>query len=280
MAPEKAEKNNFEKQEVTTLKIKNLDISYRLVKGDAKRTFLFLNGFVSGLVSFEAVAENLGKYGSVVSVELPGSGFSSGREKGSEYSLQEQTLLLKQVIEKLSLENLIILGHSMGGAIAVAFAQTYPLLLQSLILESPAIFPLFLTAFMRSNFGKIFSFTLLEPIINASSKKIQQQYLVRAQTRVNLKEALLATLRQRAWGKIFYYLLAAEGNRDLFKIKVPTLVISGGKDRGIFPGLSRKTLQTLPNSEFVLLPTCGHIPHEENVLLFTNTVISFLQKQP
>jgi pimeloyl-ACP methyl ester carboxylesterase len=217
------------KQEVTTLKIKNLDISYRLIKGNAKRTFLFLNGFVSGLVSFETTAENLREYGTVVLVELPGSGFSSAREKGAEYNLQEQTLLLKQVIEKLKLKNLIVLGHSMGGAIAVAFAQTYPLLLQSLILESPAIFPLALTSFMRSNFGKIFSLLLLEPIINYTSKKEQQRYLARAQTSVNLKKALLGTLRQRAWGKIFYHLLTGAPTRDLTKIKVPTLVIAGGE---------------------------------------------------
>jgi pimeloyl-ACP methyl ester carboxylesterase len=280
MATMAAEKVIEKKQIITSLKIKNLDISYRLIKGNEARTFLLLNGFNSGLVSFEAAAETLREYGTVVLVELPGSGFSSARAKGREYSLQEQILLLKQVIEKLELKNLILLGHSMGGAIAATFAQTYPLLLQNLILESPAIFPLLLTSFLRSKLGKIFFLTLLEPWVNRRSKKVQQKYLEKAQTSFELAKPFLQILQQRAWGKIFYYILAVEPRWDLFKIKVPTLIISGAKDRVVFPRLSRGTLRKLPNSEFVRLPACGHTPHEEKTLLFTNTIMNFLQKQP
>lgn len=275
-----AEKATEKKQIITSLKIKNLDISYRFIKGEGTKTFLLLNGFISGLISFEATAKNLSKYGTVVLVELPGSGFSSARAKRHEYSLQEQTQLLKQVIEKLELKNLILLGHSMGGAIAATFAQTYPLLVQSLILESPAIFPLLLTSFMRSSLGKIFSLCLLEPVINYTSKKEQQRYLARAQTSFELAKPFLQSLQQRAWGKMFYCLLVAEPSKGLFKIKAPTLVISGARDRVMPPRLGRKTLQKLPNSEFALLPTCGHTPHEEKTLLFTNTIMKFLQKQP
>lgn len=57
--------------------------------------------------------------------------------------------------------------------------------------------------------------------------------------------------------------------------KVPTLYIGGEKENKKRPGI----LNYLPNSEFVVLPDCGHMSNMEQPEIFNKTILDFLHKQ-
>jgi pimeloyl-ACP methyl ester carboxylesterase len=64
--------------------------------------------------------------------------------------------------------------------------------------------------------------------------------------------------------------------RDLSRVRQPTLVIWGTRDRIIRPSFARRLVGDLPQAELRLLP-CGHAPQEEMPKEFARLVTDFLQ---
>ena len=76
----------------------------------------------------------------VIAVDLPGHGLSkmAAHAKGT---IQEQATILHQAITTLNLKDPILVGHSWGGAIALAYALLYPHETSALVLLAPAAYP-------------------------------------------------------------------------------------------------------------------------------------------
>ena len=62
----------------------------------------------------------------------------------------------------------------------------------------------------------------------------------------------------------------------LAEIKQPTLVISGDSDAVVPLSDSQQLDATLPNSQLVILPSCGHVPQEECPEAFESAVGDWL----
>ena len=73
---------------------------------------------------------NRGHY--VVAVDLPGHG-ASGKE-GGDYSLGAIASVLRDLIAHLGLEKVVIVGHSLGGGIAMQFHYQFPSACEGLVL--------------------------------------------------------------------------------------------------------------------------------------------------
>lgn len=71
-----------------------------------------------------------------VALDRPGSGYSS-RPASFSGSLVEQAELVAHFIEKLGLERPLVVGHSLGGAVALALAENHPETVSGLVLLSP-----------------------------------------------------------------------------------------------------------------------------------------------
>lgn len=72
----------------------------------------------------------------VIAFDRPGAGNSS-RAKGASASFAAQADLVARFIQKLELERPLLVGHSMGGAIALAIALDHPDLVRGLVLIAP-----------------------------------------------------------------------------------------------------------------------------------------------
>jgi pimeloyl-ACP methyl ester carboxylesterase len=82
------------------------------------------------------VTERLpGRY-RVVAVDRPGSGFST-RGPGTAADLKTQAAILAALIETLELERPLVVGHSLGGALALALALDHPRHVGALALIAP-----------------------------------------------------------------------------------------------------------------------------------------------
>lgn len=84
---------------------------------------VFLHGIGCTMESFDGafLAKELQGY-SICTFDFPGHGESSGLS-GSDYSLQMYADIADQVIRRLSFDRLCIVGHSMGGAVAIIATQ-------------------------------------------------------------------------------------------------------------------------------------------------------------
>jgi pimeloyl-ACP methyl ester carboxylesterase len=65
-------------------------------------------------------------------------------------------------------------------------------------------------------------------------------------------------------------------DKRLSELKLPVLVITGDDDRIVPTQSSIRLAGELPNARLVVIPNCGHVPHEECPQAFMQAVAEFL----
>lgn len=95
-------------------------------------TVMLLHGFLENIVVWNELTEHLSKRYRVIAVDLLGHGKSDCN--GYIHTMEDQADMLFSLILHLRLRKVSLIGHSMGGYIALAFAELYPDHVRSLIL--------------------------------------------------------------------------------------------------------------------------------------------------
>ncbi|TPN88380.1 alpha/beta fold hydrolase [Mesorhizobium sp. CU2] len=101
------------------------------------RPIVFVHGLGAQLHHFRRTL--FGRFGSgyrLIALDRPGSGYSV-RASGATGRLPEQADVIRRFIEKLGLERPLVVGHSLGGAIALTLAVEHPQTVSGIALLSP-----------------------------------------------------------------------------------------------------------------------------------------------
>lgn len=104
--------------------------------GTGDTTLLLLHGFGESLFTWRAVVDPLAQHFRVVAVDLPGFGGSS--KSAASYTLDDMTRRLSDFVDRWVPGPIIVVGHSMGGAIAASLALERPERIQAVVLIAPA----------------------------------------------------------------------------------------------------------------------------------------------
>lgn len=124
------------RMERLTVHLRGIDISYIIVNPEAKNTVVLLHGFTGSTKTWHEVIEHLPSDIRTIAVDLTGHGNSSVKVPVARYQMQEQIEDLQALVVHLGLTTFTLIGYSMGGRLALAYACTYPQHLSMLILES------------------------------------------------------------------------------------------------------------------------------------------------
>ncbi|MGH1432275.1 MAG: alpha/beta fold hydrolase [Neptuniibacter sp.] len=101
--------------------------------GDPEGTpVIALHGWLDNSESFYAIGEHLAGI-KLISLDLVGHGKSSFRPKGMPYHIWDNVTDLEAVVSELNLQQLNLLGHSMGASIAMLFAGAFPNMVNNLM---------------------------------------------------------------------------------------------------------------------------------------------------
>ncbi|MFX3675059.1 MAG: 2-succinyl-6-hydroxy-2,4-cyclohexadiene-1-carboxylate synthase [Paenisporosarcina sp.] len=119
-----------------TANVRGLHISYIIKNPKANQTVVFLHGFTGSTKTWNEVIEQLSSDIRIVAVDLIGHGKSSTKLPIERYRIEEQVEDLKSLFDYLHLSTFTLIGYSMGGRVALAYACTYPDQLSKLLLES------------------------------------------------------------------------------------------------------------------------------------------------
>ena len=217
----------------------------------------------------------------VIGITLRGFGRSS-KPYGA-YSYDVHALDIKRVLEQLNVEDATLCGFSMGGAIAVKYVSLYSSMhVAKLVLASAASpswtqledFPFNIPKSdvddlitlnntdrpkLLSNFGKIFSAT--ETSLNEGISN----WL----TAINLSASSYAT------GQCLIALRDTDLRNDLKKIKIPTLILHGKKDKICSFELAEQTQKLIQNAQLVSFEQSGHSLFLEETDKFNSELIKF-----
>jgi pimeloyl-ACP methyl ester carboxylesterase len=221
-----------------------------------------------------ALGERLARTRRVILVDRPGHGWSDRPGGTEDASPARQATLIAQALECIGVERFVLLGHSLGGAVATAFALAYPERLAGLVLLSPVTHPWpnglsWYNALLTTPVaGFVFAHALALPagellLVRGARELFAPQamppgYLRRAGIRLLLRPSeFLANVQDVAVLKCF---VAAQVPR-YGDIAVPTVVLTGDADTTVSPMLhSRAIAAALPDARLILLPGIGHMP--------------------
>ncbi|MCX6182457.1 MAG: alpha/beta hydrolase [Bacteroidetes bacterium] len=107
---------------MSSILFKNITIHYKK-EGSGKTNVVLLHGFLEGLDIWKDYSKELSKSYTVISIDLLGHGKS--QSLAYVHTLEEMAEAVNEVLKALDLRKAIFVGHSLGGYVALAFAELY-----------------------------------------------------------------------------------------------------------------------------------------------------------
>lgn len=272
------------------IEINGLTVHYKEM-GQGETTFILLHGFGASVFSWHEVMDDFAARGHVIAYDRPAFGLTSrpmpGEWKGeSPYSMNANVELLSGLMDALGVQRAVLVGNSAGGTVSVAFALKYPERVQALILVDPALgsggrFPSWVMPLMATPQMRHLGPLLVRSIADSGNDTIRMAWhnpsLITEETFTGYRKPL----RTKNWDRaLFEFTIASRSsdlNERLDELKMPTIVIAGDDDRIIPTAESVQASKNIPGSTLVILPGCGHVPHEECPAAFMESVVKFLE---
>lgn len=110
--------------------VNNIKIHYLI--GGSGQTVILLGGWASSAQFYRKTGELLAEKFQVLIIDLPGFGRSGRLPK--KWQFEDFKKIIFSFISQLKLNNIVLVGHSLGGAIAISVAVEFPQILSNLVL--------------------------------------------------------------------------------------------------------------------------------------------------
>jgi pimeloyl-ACP methyl ester carboxylesterase len=204
---------------------------------------------------------------SLIAPDLPGHGKTQGR---GGYTIEEYAGWLESFAEALGLESFILMGYSMGGAVAQAMAHAYPTRVAGLVLVSTAmrfiVAPEYLQV-LQTDFPRAARASCDNAYAPGVSPGLYHRGL----------EMLLGNGGQAMYEDVFAC-TQFDSTAWAAKISAPGLVISGSNDTITPPESGEALAAALPQAKFKSLPAAGHMVMQEAADKFNAAVRQFIAR--
>jgi pimeloyl-ACP methyl ester carboxylesterase len=244
---------------------------------------VLLHGTSASLHTWDGWVAALAPTRRVVRFDLPGFGLTGPFASG-DYSLPSYVRFVRALLDQQGIARCVLAGNSFGGTIAWAVAAAQPERVERLILVDAGGYPLVSRAVpigfriaRTPGLNQLSRFILPRRVIESSLRNVYGD-----------PDKVTAALVDR-----YYELTLRAGNRlavaerlrqapagiladEIAKVKQPTLILWGEKDRLIPPEHAALFQRDIVGSQVVMFAALGHVPHEEDPEATVAAVQAFL----
>ncbi|WP_066057610.1 2-succinyl-6-hydroxy-2,4-cyclohexadiene-1-carboxylate synthase [Robertmurraya korlensis] len=248
---------------------------------------VLLHGFTGDSSTWSNCEELISKNSQVIKIDLVGHGRSSSPEAIERYEMQSIMADLLYIFQYLNITQADVVGYSMGGRVALAFAMAHSSYVRKLVLESAS--PGLLSYEERSNRREQDQELASKIIENGmewfveyweniplfdSQKKLpaSSRKRIKEQRKQNSIKGLANSLIGMGTGSQPSYW------EELTHYSGEVLLLTGSTDEK-FVRIAEKMSEKLKNSQWVNIDGCGHAIHVEQPEKFGTIVGGFLSNK-
>lgn len=232
---------------------------------------VLLHGTSASLHTWDGWVDALKGERRVIRIDLPGFGLTGPAPDG-DYHLARYSRFVGALLDDLGLKQVVLAGNSFGGQVAWKFAADAPDRVARLVLVDAAGYP-----YRPESVPLVFRMAripVLEPLMTHTlprsmvESSVRNVYgdparvtpeLVDRYHELALREGNRGALVQR-----FRQSPGGEFTEQIPRIKAPTLILWGGRDRLIPLENGQRFGREIAGSKLVVFDTLGHVPHEED----------------
>jgi len=230
---------------------------------------ILLHGLMGGLSNFEGVLNFFPHKGyKIIIPELPV--YSLPLLKTSVKSLSE---FVYAFLKHKKLDNVILLGNSLGGHVGLLFTKNHPELVKALVLTGSS-------GLYENNMGDGYPKRGDYNYIKSKSEAVFYDPKVATK---EIVDDVFETVNDR--NKLVRTLALAKSAirhnmaKDLPHMKTPTALLWGSQDSVTPPNVAEEFERLLPDAELFWIDKCGHAPMMEHPDLFNEILLDWLQKR-
>jgi len=243
--------------------------NYSYIEVGEGKPIIILHGLMGGLSNFEGVTNFFSTNGyKIIIPELPVYSMSLLKTNVKSFAK-----FLKEFIDFLGLDNVILLGNSLGGHIGLYHTKLYPEKVKALVITGSS--GLYESA-MGGGYTKRSDYEVIK-------KKAQDVFYDPAIATKEIVDEVYATVNDR--NKLIKTLAIAKSairhnmSKDLPKMNTPICIIWGKNDNVTPPDVAIEFNDLLPDSDLFWIDKCGHAAMMEHPDKFNEILFSWLKER-
>lgn len=250
--------------------------AYEAVGDPAKTPLIFLHGIGGAARAWREQLSTFGDRFHAIAWDMPGYGGSTPLEGVSIATLADA---LQDFLQQISADKPVIVGHSIGGMIVQQWLTKFPRSAGAVVLAQTS--PAFGKA--EGDWQKQFIEARLGPLDRGETMKTLAPTLVSELVGDNPDAAgmeiardCMGSVPEASYRAMMLALLGFDQRKALGNISIPTLVLSGSKDKNAPAPMMAKMATYIPAATYVELDGAGHLVNLERPKAFNAALDHFL----
>lgn len=250
---------------------------------------VLIHGTASSLHTWDDWAKELRNTHRVIRMDIPAFGLT-GPNTSRDYTIDSYVSFLHQFFKALAIEDMVLVGSSLGGNIAWQYTAKYPDEVEKLVLvdasglptgkPKPWIFTLAKTPIIKTLFLRI---TPKEFVKKNLEQVYENDTLITPELVTRYHDLALRQGNRQAFidrAHLDFHHPFEESVKRLQGLTQPTLIIWGENDIWVPLHNGIQFDSILPNSQLIIMPKTGHVPMEERPKESLQFLMDFLKSSP
>jgi pimeloyl-ACP methyl ester carboxylesterase len=242
------------------------------------RPVLFLHGWLGSwrywMPTMDVIAEQMRAY----SFDFWGFGDSQKAKASSDITIQNYSDQVIRFLDKMGIDRVMLVGHSMGGMVSVKTAINHPERISRLCAVGAPIDGESLSWLLKLTDNP--SIARMMASMPGVTKQLFRYFLGRTDDPEDfeiLNDSVKGT--DISVNRSVHSMLRTDLRPELPRLRVPALIVHGGRDDVVKPG-QVDLFRDVPAAEVVLFPESRHFPFLDESVLFNDVLLRFLKQSP